>query len=101
MQTIPQIRARLLEIANELHKQKHPFATEIGELADATRRRPPIFRKETARCPLRGDAKDKRDEGIREYAREFPDATYLELSQALNCPTSTIAFALNGQRAEA
>jgi hypothetical protein len=86
--TIPQIRERMHELAEELG------CDELHELADETRRRSPV-RRAAHRLPrLTTDLKLK----IIEAARAFPEASYKELSEALNTSIGRVSEALAGKR---
>ena len=92
MKTIPEIRERLLQIGRLLVMEiiHAKLGLEIIELAEATKRRPAVRRA----GPRQEFTEGKRQE-ILEYARNFPDMSYHELSRALNVNTARISETLN------
>jgi predicted nucleic acid-binding protein len=101
--TIPQIRARIVEIANELdvlnlriHKRR-ALAQELVDLAEETRRRSPV---------RRGPDKHERltaaqTQAIRQYAQTHPDAHQVEIGLVFNVNPGRISEALAGKRGAA
>lgn len=86
--TIPQIRDRLHELADE-----HGIE-ELHELAEETKRRSPVRRARARRLKLTDDMRRE----IVELAEAFPDASYDELNETLNVGIGRISEALAGFR---
>lgn len=100
MRTIPEIRARLHELAGEIIKLAPPqsplarYGLELRELADETKRRSPIRRARKRRAPLT----EEQELSICNYFMLHPDASYHEASIALNINTARISEVLAGKR---
>lgn len=88
MSTIPDIRDRLHELADE-HK-----IDELHELAEATRRRYHGRRAPAKHGPLTDDEID----GIREYAKAHPDVAEAEIAARFQTNQGRVSEALFGKR---
>lgn len=85
MRTIPQIRARLHELAEE-----HGLP-ELAELAEETKRRSPARRARKQNATY-----DPAE--VREYAEAFPDLPYHELANAFGITIGRVSEAIAGKR---
>lgn len=97
MKTIPEIRARLHELAVDVQNiigYDH-IAIELHELAEETKRRSPIRCAKKRIAPMT----DTQVAELKAYAAQMPDASYHELSQALGHNTGRISEILAGKRA--
>jgi hypothetical protein len=88
--TIPQIRARLHELADETGIE------ELAELADATRRRPPLRVASVRSRPIDPAVLD----AIRAYAVAHPDTHAQEIAEVFNVNHGRVSEALIGKRGD-
>lgn len=86
--TIPQIRARLEELADE-----HGI-DELRELAEETKRRSPVRRARSTKPKLT----DGQRQELAAYAEEHPDASYMEIAVAHDTTIGRVSEALAGFR---
>lgn len=91
MRTIPQIRARLHELAAE-----HGLP-ELSALADETRRRPPVRRS----LPRRRGGDEETLAQVRRHAERFPSASYHDIANACGTTIGRVSEALAGLREDA
>lgn len=91
MRTIPQIRARLHELADE-----HGLP-ELAALAEETRRRPPC----RLAAPRRRSLTPALAAEVRDYARRHPSASFHETADRFHTNIGRISEALVGTREDA
>jgi len=104
--TIPQIRARLHELANDLadYATEAEFfagrvaalALEIDDLADETKRRPPVRQAPIAARRMTPELARE----VRELARSNPDLTNREIGRRLGVDGGRVSEVLAGKRGE-
>lgn len=95
--TIPQIRGRLHEIARVLDAWMPCLSRELHDLAEQTKRRPPVRRvsdRNRRLTPML--AAD-----IREYARRNPDAAQQEIATHFGLNAGRVSEAMAGKRGDA
>lgn len=91
MRTIPEIRDRMIQMADE-----HGLP-ELKELAEQTRRRRPI-----RRAPSRRKNPDNAEaEHIRAFAASHPRADYQEIASRFGTNIGRISEVLSGKRGDA
>jgi hypothetical protein len=97
MRTIPQIRKRLHEIADELESLDPAVAAELHDLAEETKRRSPVHmaRKKDK------DPNPPQEIYIRQFAAANPTLSYKEIAHALNTGIRCVSYAIAGRRGEA
>lgn len=96
MKTIPQVRKRLLEIAGHIKRNvSDELGDELFEMVEDLKRRAPVRRatKDSGR-----DLTEEVVREVRQYAENFPDMSYMELSVALNVNAGRISEILAGKR---
>lgn len=91
---IPEIRGALIDISYQVGTYDGTLARQIRYLANATKRRSPIRRARVKKPKLTWQMKRR----IIKYAARHPDASYLEISHALDINTGRISEALRGFR---
>jgi len=87
--TIPEIRTRLIELADQTG------IDELRELAEATRRRPAVRRSVPRSRPMTAELRDE----IRRHAAGHPRATLAEIAAACGVNPGRVSEALGGKRA--
>lgn len=100
--TIPEIRERLCEIANQLKAiaidlEARTLCDEVIDLALETKRRSPV-RKAARRSLV---CTDEVLETIRIFARHNPGMTYMQIAGRFNVSIGRVSEALAGKRGEA
>lgn len=88
MRTIPQIRERLYELAEEYGFE------ELRTLADETKRRSPVRRARTKHAPLTGEVKA----AILAYAEAHPDAHQQDIALHFKTNAGRVSETLAGFR---
>lgn len=89
MKTIPEVRARLHALADELGVE------ELHALAEATRRRPASRRTAAKSTPMTASIA----EGIRRFAEAKPQRSHVEIANAFGVNPGRVSEALSGRRA--
>jgi hypothetical protein len=89
VRTIPQIRVRLHELANELDIQ------ELHDLAEETKRRAPLRPRVKAKYPMLTQAQQAE---IRDYAWANADQGVREISIKFNTSIGRVSEAISGMR---
>lgn len=98
--TIPQIRQRLNELADEIDdltlfgRSKTEIAREIRELADGTKRRFGGRRAKNSQSGLTPALKAR----IKEIAARNPEANYMTIGTMCGCNSGRVSEALTGFR---
>jgi hypothetical protein len=92
--TIPEIRVRLHEIADE-YGVSGEVSRELHYLAEQTRRRPPVRH---VRRPHQATPDARLARAIREYARAHPDATMFDIGERFNVNQGRVSEVLGGFR---
>lgn len=93
MKTIPEIRKRLLELANQPHSMGAVVADELRAIEKDLHRRPCV-----RRAGKRLSMTDAKRQEIKAYAAQFPDISYQELAHVLDTNTGRISEVLAGNR---
>ena len=88
MRTIPQIRARLHELADEYE------IGELHDLAEETKRRSPAHMTRSKHK----DPDPYLEQRIREYARDNPEKSYKDIANDLNTGIRCVSYAIAGRR---
>jgi hypothetical protein len=88
MKTIPQIRARMHELADILK------CKELHELADATKRRKPVRRAP----PVHAVVTTKLAQEVRDYAARYPSAHLSEIGLKFDLNQGRVSEILAGKR---
>ena len=97
MRTIPECRKALQEIADRVRNAGSNYIASSIEWVIEDMHRRPMVRK--ARKTLEW-TDEKRAEVI-EYARAFPEASYMEIARVCNTNTGRVSEALTGKRQDA
>jgi hypothetical protein len=92
--TIPEIRRRLFEIAEEVKKYSYNLGEEIEELADETFRASPARRKAPVRHPPL--TKEQKAE-IVAFAFANPKLHIQDIAEKFNTNSGRVSEALHGQ----
>jgi chromosome condensin MukBEF complex kleisin-like MukF subunit len=93
---IPDIRDRMVEIADARDDVPADVRVELKQLAEATRRR---ITKRTTRVVAKGVTPElARD--IREYVRQFPQLTYFEIGRKFGIPGGRVSEVMHGRKGE-
>lgn len=88
--TIPEIRARLFELAGELD------CPELSDLAEETKRRPPV-----RRAPKRAQhVTEALQEQVRDFAARHPRMPMRAIGQKFGIDQGRVSEALAGKRGE-
>lgn len=86
--TIPEIRARMIELAGELG------CPELRELAEETRRRKPVRRAP----PRKPDPSPALQDRIKRYASHNPDVSYHDIAVRFGTTSGRVSEAVAGKR---
>ena len=86
--TIPEIRRRLHALAEELGLQ------ELAELAEATRRRPPLRKASVESNPMT----PREAEQIRQFAEAYPSLSQMHIADRFGVNIGRVSEALFGKR---
>lgn len=91
---IPEVAARMREIAEEIQDGRPETARELRELADELRRRSSVIRSSVTSAPI----SPKLIADIREFSELNPSLSYQTIAKRFNVNPGRVSEALRGKR---
>lgn len=93
--TIPEIRAQIVQIADELRLEgRVDLSARLRDLADATYRRSPVRRAKVSSVEVTGEVARK----IRAFAEHFPRAPNTVIARVFHVNPGRVSEVLAGKR---